>query len=82
MEISDPLRRELESRAIGAREAICRRQEIALRDLERLTGARSPAVEPFAVLAQRSVAICSDARADLGHVGAFLGELGEVQAPA
>jgi hypothetical protein len=82
VEISDPLCRELESRAIGAGEAICGRDQVALRDLKRLTVARRAAIESFAERPQRVVALGGNARADLSHVGAFLRELGEVQAPA
>jgi hypothetical protein len=76
MEVSDPLRRELEGCPIGAGEAIGGRDEIALGDLERLTLARRPAVEALSVLTQSGVAVRGYASADVGHVGAFRGELG------
>jgi ribosomal protein L19 len=80
VKVSDPLRGELERRAIGAREAVRGRNEIAAGDLECLTFARRPTVESLAVLAQSGVAVGGYARADLSYVRALLGELGEVEA--
>jgi hypothetical protein len=76
VEVSNPLRRELQGGAIGAGKAIGGRAEIALGDLEGLTLAWRPAVESLAVLAQGGVAVRGYSRADLGHVGPFTGELG------